>query len=252
MEVRQEREWGASYSVATQLLAADLAGGYITRALLWRAGVTGPSSGPPLERGALSHSSLGQRSPVRSHLVSGPLLCQLNRGHAQPNCNEQSMQICCCNIALHSKFLTKPKSKQWAWLHGQVMVWYLSFLSSFLALWISIFRVSLFFSSPIYLFNSVVLTHKVTDVMTYDQNGQKILVWLQFALKFNITVRTESRFGISSRAYAAFLAYKWFWLLALSRLCPRKPRWPEVDNDEVTIAAEEAPQEMAGVARGRG
>ena len=32
---------------------------------------------------------------------------------------------------------------------------------------------------------------------------------------------------------------------------PRKPWWPEVDNDEVTIAAEEAPQEMVGVARGR-
>ena len=164
--------------------------------------------------------------------------------------NQTATSRACKSVVaiLHSQFLTQPKSKQWAWLHGQVMVWYLSFLSSFLALWISIFRVSLFFSSPIYLFNSVVLTHKVTDVMTYDQNGQKILVWLQFALKFNITVRTESRFGISSRAYAAFLAYKWFWLLALSRLCPRKPRWPEVDNDEVTIAAEEAPQEMAGVA----
>ena len=37
----------------------------------------------------------------------------------------------------------------------------------------------------------------------------------------------------------------------LSRLCPRKPWWPEVDNDEVTIVAEEAPQEMVGVARGR-
>ena len=32
---------------------------------------------------------------------------------------------------------------------------------------------------------------------------------------------------------------------------PRKPWWPEVDNDEVTIVAEEAPQEMVGVARGR-
>ena len=57
--------------------------------------------------------------------------------------------------------------------------------------------------------------------------------------------------GISSRANSAFLAYKWFWVLVLSRLCPRKPWWPEVDNDEVTIAAEEAPQEMVGVARGR-